>query len=190
MVKAKIPQGITQEDFMEIGRCLRNILGQTHAMLVNMRLNKTGIKDPAPVFVGWVEHDELKKIRLDKNESDPGLYRFGDTVGSKTYTETLLAKGAIKERDWSVSLTEKHAEQKALAPKAGVMYQKLIGIIVEEGSVRRCVGTLNLGFYRKPDAQVVHNAERIMKDWAQNPGSQLVKFLKANFEFGGPAFKK
>lgn len=185
----RIPGSITLDDFREIRNRLARIRDDTGADIVNMRLNSTDIDRPAPVFVGWVESDRIKEIRAQRNEPDPGLYRFGDTVAAREYDETLNAKGAMKERDWTVEVTKKSGEQKALVLKAGVVYQKLIGIVVHQGNGRRCVGTLNFGFSGTPD-QARQKAERVnnvIENWARE-GSDLVKFLKSNFELGGPTF--
>lgn len=184
--RKNIPADITLDAFGAIRGHLLEILKVTGAAVVNVRLNKTGIAAPAPVFVGWVEDDTLKKRRGGRNEPDPGFSRLGDTITSQEYTDTLAAQGTILERDWCVSLDQKSPDQKALLPRAGVMYQKLIGIIVQEGSVRRCVGALNVGFRRRPDAQTMQKAEKLIRHWAQDQGSKLVASLKQNFEFGGP----
>lgn len=184
--KKNIHGDITSKDFETMRDHLLAILKDTGAAVVNMRLNETGRQDPAPVFVGWVEDETLRKRRRDRREPDPGFTRFGDTVAAKEYTETISAKGVIQDRDWRERLHEKSPEQKALVPRAGVMDQKLIGIIAQEGNVRRCVGTLNLGFRKRPDAQAVQKAEKVMRHWAQDQNSKLVTFLKTNFQLGGP----
>ena len=153
-----------------------------------MRLNQTGTR--VPVFVGWVEDKDVETLRTERKEPSPGDFskgRLGDTVESKEYTDTLAAKGAIVERDWCVSLKQKNPKQRALVPRAGVMYQKLIGIVVQEGNVRRCVGTLNLGFSSKPVQMA--EVETMMRAWTQEPSSKgLVEFLKTTFKLGGPTF--
>jgi hypothetical protein len=184
MANSKIPGGITPEHFMAIRKCLLDVLKKTNALTVNIRLNETHSRYPDPYFIGWVEARKLANRRASMNKPDPGLFRFADTVRSKEYTETVLARGAIKERDWSVQLTEKSSEQKKELPLSGVKYQKLIGIMVTQGGVRRCVGTLNLGFSRKPNPKILRNAEKVMKDYALNSRSELIKYLKDNFELG------
>jgi hypothetical protein len=184
MAKATIPGGITPEHFMTIRKHLTDIMDKTHAVAVNMRLNEAGTIHPAPVFVGWVESPELAKKRASFNQPDPGLFRFADTIRSKEYTETVLARGAVKERDWRVQISQKSADQKKDLPSSGVMYQKFIGIMVNQRGVRRCIGALNLGFYRKPDGKVLRNAEKVMKFYAQNPRSELITFLKNDFQLG------
>jgi hypothetical protein len=196
--KRKIPEEITQDDFKDIRQHLETVLkeltsGKTDAMIVNMRLNKTGTEDPAPVFVGWVEDETLKKLRVKRKEKDPGSSRLKDTVPATEYTETLKAKGVIQERDWCAlkdgraTLAEKSPQQKALVPRAGLMYQRLIGIVVQDGSVSRSVGTMNLAFPKKPADQLIQNADNIMKTWATNQEkSKLIQFLRDNFQLGGP----
>ncbi|HEV8720918.1 MAG TPA: hypothetical protein VGW77_09800 [Candidatus Binatia bacterium] len=190
--KKMIPGGLTLEDFVKIRDILRKILDETDAEIVNMRLNKTDKANAAPVFVGWVESERVKNLRLQRNEPDPGFCRLGDTVSAREYEETLNRtvkdqKPAILDRDWCDRLHEKSPEQKALVPRAGVMYQKLIGIVVDQGGVRHCVGTLNFGFNRPTDAQK-SSVERRIKDLAQGEKSELSTYLKEefNFEFGGP----
>lgn len=184
----QIPADITLADFTDISKILLSIRDATGADIVNMRLNKTGEIEAAPVFVGWVESEALRRLRLERNEPDPGLYRFGDTVAAREYEETLNAKGAMKERDWTVEITKKSGEQKALVVKAGVMYQNLIGIVVNGGSGRRCVGTLNLGWRPDQARQKAERAKHAIQNWAQDQNSELVKFLKNKFDFGGPTF--
>jgi hypothetical protein len=180
MAKSTIPGGITPEHFLDIRKYLSDILEKTGAMVVNMRLNETGEICPAPVFVGWVESQDLAKKRASANRPDPGLFRFADTIRSKEYTETVLARGAIRERDWRVQISQKSSDQKKDLPASGVIYQKFIGIMVDQ----RCVGALNLGFSRKPDNKVLQNAENVMKFYAKNPRSELITFLNNNFKLG------
>jgi hypothetical protein len=192
--KRMIPGGITLEDFVKIRDVLRKFLDETDAEIVNMRLNRTGKANAAPVFVGWVESERIKNLRLQSNEPDPGFCRLGDTVAAREYEETLNRtvrdqKPAILDRDWCDRLHEKSPEQKALVPRAGVMYQKLIGIVVDQGGVRHCVGTLNFGF-RKPTDAERSSVERVLKDLAEGEKSYISRYLKAefDFEFGGPSF--
>src|SRR6185295_4824528 len=152
--------------------------------VVNMRLNETGTAQIAPVFVGWVESKKMARKRQLSNKPDTGLYRFADAMRSKEYTDTVLAKGAIRERDWRRQISEKDHDQKKVLPTSGVNFQKLIGIMVQQKGVRRCVGSLNLGFEGKPSPGAARQAEKIMKYFATNPRSELIGFLKENFELG------
>lgn len=192
--RKSIPGGITLEDFVKIRDILRQILHETGAEIVNMRLNMSDKAGAAPVFVGWIENERVKKLRLQRNEPDPGFYRLGDSVAAKEYEETINRtvkdqKPAILDRDWCGSLHEKSPEQKALVPRAGVMYQKLIGIVVDQRGVRHCVGTLNFGFKTPTDAEA-SKVKTVINDLSRGENSNLSKYLKEefNFEFGGPTF--
>jgi len=184
MAKGSIPGGITPEQFMKIRQFLIKILDDSGAAVVNMRLNETGTAQIAPVFVGWVENKKLARKRESSNKPDTGLFRFADTIRSKEYTDTVLAKGSIRERDWRRQISEKDHDQKKVLPTSGVNYQKLIGIMVARSGVRRCVGSLNLGFESRPRPQAARQAEKIMRYFATSPKSELIAFLKENFELG------
>lgn len=184
MAKGKIPGGITPEDFMEIRKHLLDILNNSGASAVNMRLNETGTEQFAPVFVGWVEEQSLSDKRAALNIPDSGLFRFADSIRSKEYSDTVLANGSIVERDWTVQLSEKSGDQKKLLPVSGITFQKFIGMMVQHNGAQRCIGALNLGFKGKPSAAVSAKAEKVMKDNAAEASSNLIKFLKDNFELG------
>lgn len=192
MAKRKIPGGITVEDFIWIRDCLRGILKEAGARQANVRLNETGEIAPHPFFVGWVGDAELEAARIRKNDPDPGLFRFGDDNYGKIYNETVSdGSGAIKERDWRRrGLGEKSMAAKNLAQEAGVLYQKFIGILVDQGDLRRCIGTLTVGFAHKPNGRNKGRTESVMKKWAQDPRSKLVSFLKNNYELGGPIYPR
>ena len=191
MAKAKIPGGITPEEFMAVRKFLLLILKQSGSNQVIMRLNKTGERNPHPVFVGWVQDDALVKTRTqnDKNQPDPGLFRFGDTNYSKVYHETVYSgRGVIKERSWEQSDAEKDDHAKSLGPKAGVQYQRYIGIAVGDGKSRRCVGTVSVGFFRKPNTvRIKKRIDPVLRSWAVGADSDLIKLLKNNFAVGGPS---
>lgn len=190
--RPKIPGGITPDDFKEIRDHLEKILKEARAQEVHLRLNETEEKKcAAPVFVGWVESDDLRKQREAKNHPDPGLYRFGDAVFSSIYVETfnkakarVTVKQTLTIKNWNQPqvLREKRSEEKALAPKAGVMHQRCMGIIAEQDKVKRLVGTLNVGFANEPKATLT--VDGVMEKWA-GPKSGLVQYLQ-KFEFGGP----
>lgn len=184
MAKGRIPGGITPEQFMQLREFLIKILDDSGAAVVNMRLNETGTAQIAPVFVGWVESKKMAKKREISNKPDTGLFRFADTIRSKEYTDTVLAKGSIRERDWRRQISEKDHDQKKVLPTSGVNYQKLIGIMVRQRGGRRCVGSLNLGFESRPRPQAARQADKIMRYFATSPKSELIAFLKENFELG------
>ncbi|HEY3305528.1 MAG TPA: hypothetical protein VGL70_18550 [Candidatus Binatia bacterium] len=188
MAKAKkIPGGITAEDFIRIRDCLREILKEAGAKQANLRLNESAEEGPHPFFVGWVGDKDVEKKIRDRNDPDPGLYRFGDDNYATVYKDTISdRRWAIQNRDWCRNLAEKSMTAKGIAPKSGVMYQKFIGILVKNGSKRRCVGTLALGFASRPSGRTHSKVEKIMKSWARDPRLKLVQFLRDNFELGGP----
>jgi hypothetical protein len=176
MAKAKIPAGITPEIFIEVRTQLLKVLKDLEGMKgawVTTRLNETGRKDPSPVFVGWVEHKDLITKRVQRNEPDPGLFRFGDDHYSKIYEECLANPGSVRRRDWNVDKPE--LTGKTLDIKAGVMHRRSIAVKANGGYV----GTLNAGFFADPGDK----ADGVMTRWAQNSGSELVKYLLGHFLF-------
>lgn len=206
-MKKAIPGGITPEHFMEIRRYLLTILEQLTprpapsdltdkgALEVNMRLNDTDAGETSsPVFAGWVENDISVAQREQENDADPGLYRFGDENWSVIYDETLRAgRGVFKERDWHRQFGEKTSGAKGTAKKRGVNYQKFIGIIVPDPTDNsptrsRCVGTLVTGYSERPTGGTQAHIESIMRHWAVNSDSPLVKYLQNNFRLSGPTF--
>jgi len=191
VAKVKIPGGITAEDFLTISKHLRGVLKETNAKQVVLRLNETGKDEPAPVFVGWVEDPELTEERLEKNEPDPGLFRFADTTPSTTYDKCFRNGGDPNERNWKLPshLKERKPKELGQASKAGVNYLRFIGIIGGDGNARRCVGILSAGFSEKPDDFTIEKVDKILKRWAQSSSSELVAFFKGTFELGGPALK-
>lgn len=184
MPKGKIPGGITPEQFMEIRKHLLKILENSRAAVVNMRLNETGTVQFAPVFVGWVEEKSVAEKRASANIPDSGLFRFADSMRSKEYADTVMANGTIVERDWTKQLSEKSGDQKKLLPVSGIQFQKLIGIMVDHDGGRRCIGALNLGFKAKPGGAEATNADTIMTQNATTSSSELIRYLKDNFELG------
>lgn len=184
----KIPGGIKLKDFDKISEYLRNIRGELNAVWVSCRLNETGEKDPSPFFVGWVEDDQAERARIGRNDPDPGLYRFGDDYYSEIYEECL------KNPDRVIAIDEKAqkivgktdqmqwlAGAEFLSVKSGANHRRSIAIKIN----RRSVGTLNAGFINDPGNTV----DKKMKDLAQPPDpdqSALTKYLKDNFDLGGP----
>ena len=176
MAKVKIPAGITPEIFLEVRNILLKVLKDldgAKGMWVTTRLNETGRKDPSPLFVGWVQHRDLIAKRVQNNEPDPGLFRFGDDHYSQLYEDCLQNPGSVRKRDWNVD--EREHSGKTLDIKAGLMHRRSIAVKLNGGYV----GTLNAGFFADPGDKV--NA--VMTQWAQNPNSELVKYLQDNFLF-------
>lgn len=176
MAKVKIPAGITPEMFLEVSNLLIKALKDLESVKggwVTTRLNETGRKDPSPMFVGWVEHKDLEAKRIQRNEPDPGLFRFGDDHYSKIYEECLQNPGSVRKRNWNVDKPE--LTGKTLDIKAGIMHRRSIAVKVDGGYV----GTLNAGFFEDPG----DTADSTMNRWAQSPNSELVKYLQDHFLF-------
>ena len=187
---AKIPGGITAENFVTIRGYLVQIRDQLNAKAVILRLNRTGETNPWPVFVGWVEDNvsAQKRVAGDNNEPDPGLFRFADTNPSKVYNETVAATVAgpggpnpgPQSRNWAAPYTEKDDASKALVPTAGGTYQRYIGVKV----AGRCAGTLSVAFQAQPAD--LSSIDGVLTSWATSSSSPLVTFLQNNFDLGGP----
>jgi hypothetical protein len=187
----KIPGGIEVKHFVEIRKFLEQILKQlksTGARRVVTRLNNSDSALPAPHFIGIVEDNDLRKLRIGRNEPDAGLFRFGDDNPSKVYSETVSnPEGEIITRYWKgTDYAEKGGNAKALGHEIGCDYQRFVAIRVPVGGDKyQQVGTITVGFMKNPASPRV---QKIMKKWAQDPKSKYVKFLKANFTLGGPTF--
>lgn len=220
--KRPIPGGITLDDFRTIQRYLADIFqdienetGQTSLpQELHMRLNESEKPWPLPIFVGWHEASGVDYRRMQFNHPHPALWRFGDDVLSEVYAEAINyadeeGDNAFQYRDWNVEMGEKRAGERATDPKAGNLYQTCLAIVIDnemprvvqpaEGeptSFRRAVGTLVLGFRRKPDGDVLNRAHQTMKEWAiERVGKtdarrgRLIEWLKNEFDLGGPLLR-
>ena len=167
---------------------------------VNLRLNRSNTNKLLPVFIDWLGIDNVsgelvKKSGVQGKKTDWGYYRLGDGVFSKVYDEAVTnVLKQIVEREWSEkALTEeKKVESQRLVQKAGLNYQKFIGIIAGEKGKPRCVGTLTVSFQKKPSSEKLAQIDEKMKKWASwpaNPKSNLVETIENNFVLGGPFVK-
>jgi hypothetical protein len=191
MARAKIPGGVTPEHFLEINHLLirflmnvKDVAKGAAPMWASCRLNESR-DDISPVFVGWVEDTALERRRIAKNQPHPGLFRFGDDHYSEIFEDCVKHPGVVRKRDWHQDLADPVRGQwmdnaKKISVGMGVMYRRSIGIKVE----RWCAGTINIGFDKNP-ARVDSSVARVMKNWA-NPNSPLVRYLRDNFDLGGP----
>ncbi len=205
----RIPGGIAPEDFLQITRILRTILHDIDNELKNaqhkpkelhIRLNESDKPFAFPVFAGWVEADDVRKKRQDWNHPDPGLHRFGDDVYSEIYGEAFRyaggenAKNHFRSRNWEKGeLLEKRAGEKATDPKAGNRFQTCLAMVARVDGQLRAVGTLVVGFRRKPPHALLRKAQDILRKWARESNtrqrSSLRNFLR-KYELGGPRLEK
>jgi hypothetical protein len=161
---------------------------------LHMRLNESDKPFPVPIFVGWVESDDVRWEREAWNHPDPGLHRFGDDVLSEVYAEAFRYAGKtpgehFRYRDWDneklPEICEKRSGEKATDPKAGNRFQTCLAIVTQG----RAVGTLVVGFKRKPPAPLLRKTQEVLRKWAresaQNKHNALLNFL-SGFDLGGP----
>ena len=66
----------------------------------------------------------------------------------------------------------------------------------EPATFRRAVGTLVLGFQKKPDGDLLNKAHQIMREWALENVKKtdpkrggLIAWLKKEFDLGGPLLR-
>jgi hypothetical protein len=209
--RMRIPGSITVEDFREITRILGIIRQDIEDDLeklcggacpddqkpkeLHIRLNESDKPFPLPIFVGWIESEDVRARRLEWNHPDPGLHRFGDDVYSEIYGEALNyasnkdPKEHFRYRDWAANeLLEKRAGEKATDPKAGNTFQTCLAMVIEG----LATGTLVVGFRRRPEEPLLLKTQEVLKEWARDDASKtlpernsLIDFLK-KFELGGP----
>jgi hypothetical protein len=190
---AKIPEDITCDRKYRdgINNILKHILAdlqkltRAEEMFVNCRLNRSDQKiSPAPVCVGWAESKALEKKRKNLGLADPAIMRFGDDHLSPVYAECLCdANMDVKARDYSKSETavkEKVVGSRGYDVALRQVYRRYV--CIRAGGCR--VGTLTVGSRSRPSNY--RELEDALRDWAQNPQKELVKYLEKNVELGGP----
>jgi hypothetical protein len=196
MGRTRIPVDVTFEHYIGVKSVLEHFLEQIEGIVgnapkwVSCRLNQTSSADPKPFFLGWVENDALRKIRLSENKPDPGLFRFLDDVDAPVYRNCLKNSGNVWKENWK-PLTPDARKNPKLEPLSLYLeggYFKLpkdpeicrvsITVIVNG----RYVGTLNTGLSNDPGT----NIDNTMKEWGQNSTSELVQYVKNEFALGGP----
>lgn len=209
--RKRIPGAITVEDFVRITAFLEEILGDIDKELealgaqdaekpkeLHIRLNESDKPFALPLFVGWVESEDVRQTREVWNHPHPGLHRFADDVYSEIYGEALNYannpdnKEHFKYRNWEASeLLEKRAGEKATDPKAGNLFQTCLAMVIDG----LATGTLVVGFRRRPNDQLIDKTHEVLEQWAREDKpkspprrSALIDFLK-KFELGGPQLK-
>jgi hypothetical protein len=152
---------------------------------VNSRLNCSGTHEAIPVWAGTYEDYRIERAQGFRADD----VRFGRSNRSKAYTMAITnQQGTIIERDWTQGFGEKEQDEygpaQAFGPRAGCMHQLYIAIRIKEGNYYKHVGTITVGFKKKPDRGKV---DSILERWArEDKGSPYVKYLKDNFNLGGP----
>jgi hypothetical protein len=209
--RKRIPGSITLDHFVQITGFLNQILEEIDKELaalgaqeddrpkeLHIRLNESDKPFPLPIFVGWVESDDVRKTREKWNHPQPGLHRFGDDVYSEIYGEALnyanIEKERFRQRDWNnqkwpgePEILDKRAGEKATDPKAGNKFQTCLAMVID----KLATGTLVVGFRRKPDGALLDKTHEVLEQWAREDKSpsqrkSLIDFLKKEFELGGP----
>lgn len=210
----RIPGGITPRNFLEIDEILEVILRDIDTQLgglrasrkenyvdddrpkeLHIRLNESDKPWPFPIFLGWVESEDVRDKRQDWNHLHPGLQRCGDSVFSEIYGEAFRYANhpnpdeRYRYRDWGAGeILEKRSEEKATDPKSGNNFQTCLAIVVDD----HAVGTLVVGFRRRLDIDLLKRTQEILGEWAREPKSsertRLIDYLR-NFELGGPHLK-
>lgn len=171
------------------------------AKQINLRLNESEQEAYRPVFIDWIALPSVSaKLAKRSPESDIGKYRLGEATPSKVYDDGVKQIGKkIIERNWTCQnlLKEKRLESKLAVQKAGLMYQRFIGIIAGEKPSWRRVGLLTVSFEKKPKRAHLVEVEKKMKklaSWPENAKSdpvksEFVKYLEEVFILGGPLLK-
>jgi hypothetical protein len=171
------------------------------AKQMNLRLNESEKEAKLPVFIDWIALPSVSaKIAPRSPTDDMGKYRLGEATPSRVYNDGVAQAGKkIIERDWTCEqlLKEKRVESKLAVQKAGLMYQKFIGIIAGQKPNWRCVGLFTISFEKKPKKAALDEIEQNMKklaSWPENPKSDPVKsefvnYLEEVFMLGGPLLK-
>jgi hypothetical protein len=197
MGQTRIPVDVTFEHYIAVRSVLEHFLEQIEGIVdnapkwVSCRLNQTSLADPKPFFLGWVENDALRKIRISENKPDPGLFRFLDDVDAPVYRNCLKNAGDV----WRESLP-KLTRGNRINPKVEPLHLYLeagyFGLPKDPETCRlsiaikangRCVGTLNIGLSNDPGTSINNK----MKEWGQNSTSELVQYVQNEFALGGPA---
>jgi hypothetical protein len=215
--RKRIPGSITVQDFVQITGFLDEILNDINNELrtlqtsrkesytpgdepkeLHIRLNESDKPFPLPIFVGWVESNDVKETREKWNHPHPGLHRFGDDVYSEIYGEALnhanIEKERFRQRDWDnepwpgePEILDKRAGEKATDPKAGNRFQTCLAMVIDG----LATGTLVVGFRRRPIPELLNKTHEVLEQWAREDKSptqrkRLIDFLQKGFQLGGP----
>lgn len=201
MGQTKIPVDVTIDHYREVREILENVLQDIEGAVgnapkwVSCRLNQTSITDPKPFFLGWLENDALRAVRMAANQPDPGLFRFLDDVAADTYSDSLKNPTDVKRQDWKGTRSRptkppvKEELYLYLAPGHDCGYfglqkdNEICRLSIAIKANGHYVGTLNTGLSQDPG----NSLNDKIKAWGQNDTSELVQYIKNEFALGGPS---
>jgi hypothetical protein len=197
MGQTRIPVDISFEHFMAMRSILQHALQDFELTVgyepkwLTCRLNQSGTTETTEAFfLGWVENTALRDIRIGLNRADPGLFRFLDPVHGDTYKRALDNPTQILKQEW----------KKMRGPGNGFKPQPPLKLFLDNGFYQltsgceicrqsiaikvddRYVGTLNTGLSKDPGSDL----DEKMKTWSQHATSELVQYLRNEFNLGGP----
>ena len=192
MGQTRIPVDVTFEHYMGVKSILEHALEDFERTIghepkwLTCRLNQSGTPSTDNAyFLGWVENRSLRKIRIDLDKPDPGLFRFMDPVHGDTYNRALTSPTEILRQSWTKGMREPLQELKLY--RDGGLYNLTSGretcrksIAIKVGN--QFVGTLNMGLSKDPGDAL----DGKFMEWSQGATSELVQYLKNEFKLGGP----
>ena len=195
MGTTRIPVDVSFEHYMGVKSILEHALQDFERTIgyepkwLTCRLNQSGTTSTDDAyFLGWVENQSLREIRIGLDKPDPGLFRFMDPVHGDTYRKTLASPTKILRQSWAGST------RGALPPLKELKLYRDRGFYSMTSGCETCrqstaikvenryVGTLNTGLSKDPGGAL---DDKFM-EWSQSATSELVQYLKNEFNLGGP----
>ena len=195
MGPTRIPVDVSFEHYLAVKSILEHALADFERTIghepkwLTCRLNQSGTTSADNAFfLGWVESRSLREIRIGLNKPDPGLFRFMDPVHGDTYKTALASPTQILRQSWTSGGRGKPPQLPELKLyRDGGFYSLTSGretcrqsIAIRVGN--QFVGTLNTGLSKDPGNAL----DDKFKEWSQSATSELVQYLKNEFELGGP----
>jgi hypothetical protein len=195
MGPTRIPVDVSFEHYMAVKSILQHALQDFELTIgyepkwLTCRLNQSGTASTGDAyFLGWLENQSLREIRIGLGKPDPGLFRFMDPVHGNTYKHALATPNRISCQTWQGRNPPPPAKLKELKLyRPNGQYNMTTGCETCRRSVvikveNRYVGTLNMGFSKDPEK----NLDKKLFEWGQSQTSELVQYLKNEFNLGGP----
>jgi hypothetical protein len=196
MGPTRIPVDVSFEHYMGMRSILQHALQDFELTIgyepkwLTCRLNQSGTKDTDDAFfLGWVENQSLRENRIGLGKPDPGLFRFMDPVHGDTYKNALASPNQIFRQWWEKGPDGKGKPslKELKLYRDGGFYNLQSGCETCRQSIairveNRYVGTLNTGLSKDPGKTL----DEKLLEWSQSPTSELVQYLKNEFNLGGP----